>query len=260
MLTLLSPAKSMDFSPIPEGLATTEPRFEKEIEVLMKRCKRLSVRSLRELMDLSEPLAQLNRERFQAMRLPFTPVNAKPCLFAFQGDVYKRLDAASLSKSDLDWSQDHLRILSGLYGLLRPLDLIQPYRLEMGTRLSNTRGKNLYEFWGDRLVDALNAEHLERPTAAVLNLASNEYVKAVPRKRLEPPMVTAVFQEIRDGRPRTIGFSAKKARGMMARFVVRNRIEEPDALKDFDEEGYGFRTDLSDADRLIFTRDKGTGV
>lgn len=254
MLTLLSPAKTLDFSPTPEGLATTSPRFGSDIELLMKRCKQLSASSLRQLMDLSEPLAQLNHERFQAMRMPSTPDNAKPCLLAFQGDVYKRLDAGSLSADDLEWAQDHLRILSGLYGLLRPLDLIQPYRLEMGTRLSNARGKNLYEFWGDRLADSLNAECADGARSVVLNLASNEYVKAVPLKRLRPRMVSAVFQENRDGRPRTIAFLAKKARGMMARFVVENRIDDPEALREFSAEGYRFEPELSEADRLVFLR------
>ncbi len=253
VLTLLSPAKTLDFSATPEGLSTTVPRFEKDTAVLMNRCKRLSVRSLRRLMDLSEPLAELNRQRFQEMSFPFTPENAKPCLLAFQGDVYKGLDAGTLSRRELHWAQDRLRILSGLFGLLRPLDLMQPYRLEMGTRLSNTRGKNLYNFWGNRLVDALNAENAARPMT-VLNLASNEYFKAVPTKRLEPPLVHAVFQEIRDGKPRTISFFAKRARGLMARFVVRHRVEEPAGLKAFSEEGYGFNPDLSANDRLVFTR------
>jgi cytoplasmic iron level regulating protein YaaA (DUF328/UPF0246 family) len=190
------------------------------------------------------------------MSLPFTPDNAKPCVLAFTGDVYKKLDAASLSLPDLRYAQDHLRILSGFYGLLRPLDLIQPYRLEMGTRLANTRGKSLYDFWGNRLVDAINAEHAERPLAAVLNLASNEYFKAVPAKRLDPPLVTAVFQEIRDGQPKTIAFLAKKARGLMTRFVIRNRVDDPEGLKEFGEEGYGYRSDLSTGDRLVFTRER----
>ena len=254
MLTLLSPAKTLDFSAAPKGLPTTEPRFEKDIAVLMKRCKRLGVRTLRNLMDLSQPLAELNRQRFQEMSLPFTPDNAKPSVLAFQGDVYKGLDAASLSRRDLRWAQDHLRILSGFYGLLRPLDLIQPYRLEMGTRLGNTRGKNLYAFWGNRLADSLNAELAESPEATVLSLASNEYVKAVPAKRLEPHLVTADFKEIRDGKPRTISFFAKRARGLMARFVVRHRIDDPEGLKDFADEGYGFRPDLSAGDRLVFAR------
>ena len=255
MLVLLSPAKTLDFSPAPEGLATTRPRFEKDVAVLMKRCKKLGVRTLQQLMNLSQPLAELNRQRFQEMSLPFTPENSKPSLLAFQGDVYKGLDAASLSRADLDWAQDHLRILSGFYGILRPLDLMQPYRLEMGTRLANTRGKNLYQFWGGRLADAINAEHRERPTT-VLNLASGEYFKAVPKKRLEPPLLSADFKEIRDGKPRTISFFAKRARGLMARFVVRRRIDEPEGLKDFAEEGYGFRDDLSTGDRLVFTREQ----
>ncbi len=256
MLTLLSPAKSLDLSPPPAGLPLSQPRFEKDISVLIKRCKKLSVADLAELMSLSQPLAELNRQRFREMSLPFTPANAKQCVLAFQGDVYKKLDAASLSKRDLKWAQNRVRILSGLYGLLRPLDLIQPYRLEMGTRLANERGKNLYEFWGNKLVDAINAEHAKRRASAALNLASTEYFKAVPVKNLVPPLVTAVFQEIRDGQPKTITFSAKKARGLMTRFLVRNRIDEPAGLEDFAEQGYGFRPDLSAEDRLVFTREK----
>jgi cytoplasmic iron level regulating protein YaaA (DUF328/UPF0246 family) len=254
MLILLSPAKTMDFTPLPEGLATTAPQFEADIEVLLERCRELSVESLRELMKISQPLAELNHQRFQEMSLPFTDENSKACLLAFQGDVYKRLDAATLSKSDLEWSQDRLRILSGFYGLLRPMDRIQPYRLEMGTRLANARGANLYQFWGDRLVDSLNAEHAKRPVAAVLNLASNEYLKAVPRERLEPRMVTAVFKEIRDGQPKVIAFLAKKARGMMARFVLQERILEPEDLKSFAVDNYEFQPALSSEDELVFTR------
>ncbi len=256
MLTLLSPAKTLDFSAAPEGLPTTTPSLEKDIAVLMKRCKELDLPSLRKLMKLSQPLAELNHQRFQDMSLPFTDENSKPSLLAFQGDVYKGLDAGSLSAADLEWAQDHLRILSGFYGLLRPLDLMQPYRLEMGTRLSNTRGKNLYAFWGNRLADALNAELAEsRPSAPILNLASNEYSKAVPKQGLESRMITADFKEVRDGKPRVISFFAKRARGLMARFQVRHRIEAPEGLKDFAEEGYSFRPDLSADDRLVFTRD-----
>lgn len=248
MLTLLSPAKTLDFSSAPESLPVTKPIFLKDIKVLLERCRQLDVASLQKLMKLSRTLAELNHQRFQSMRLPFTVANSKPCLLAFQGDVYRKLDAASLSEPDLRWAQNHLRIISGLYGLLRPLDLIQPYRLEMGTRLENSRGKNLYEFWGDRLVDEISEAD------AVLNLASHEYFKAVPIKRLGSRLVSAVFQEIRDGEPKTIAFSAKRARGLMARFVIRNRIGDPEGLKDFAEEGYGFREDLSEGDRLVFTR------
>ena len=256
MITLLSPAKSLDLSAPPEGLPVSRPRFESDIEVLMKRCKKLTVAELAKLMSLSQPLAELNHQRFQDMKLPFTPENAKPCVLAFRGDVYRRLDAGSLSKRDLKWAQSRVRILSGLYGMLRPLDLIQPYRLEMGTRLANERGKNLYEFWGEKLVDAINAEHERRRVSAVLNLASNEYFKAVPVENLKPRLVTANFQELRDGKLKTISFSAKKARGMMTRFIVRNRIDKPEGLKDFAEEGYGFRPDLSSEDNLLFTREK----
>jgi len=251
VLTLLSPAKTLDFSAAPKGLPATKPHFGKDIALLLERCKKLDVASLRKLMKLSQPLAELNHQRFQDMKLPFTLKNSKPSLLAFQGDVYKKLDAGSLTKRDLAWAQNHIRILSGFYGLLRPLDLIQPYRLEMGTRLDNERGKNLYEFWGDRLVDELNGD---RQGKVVLNLASNEYFKAVPERRLTSRLVTAVFQEIRDGKPKVIAFSAKRARGLMARYVVENRIDDPKGLKDFAEDGYGFRKDLSETDRLVFTR------
>ena len=205
-------------------------------------------------MDLSEPLAQLNFERFQAMSLPFTDETAHPSLLAFQGDVYKGLDVDSLTTGDLEWAQDNLRIISGFYGLLRPMDLIQPYRLEMGTRLSNTRGKNLYRFWGTRLARAVNADLAERPGTAILDLASGEYSRAVPKKHLEAPVYSAGFQEVRDGQPKTIGFLVKRARGLMARFVIQNRIENPEDLKDFSAEGYGFNADLSDEQRYVFTR------
>lgn len=251
MLTLLSPAKTLDFSPAPESLATTSPRFESDIEVLVERCKELSVEDLQELMSLSDSLARLNHERFQAMRVTPTKESSKACLLAFQGDVYKRLDAASLPAADLEWAQDHVRILSGLYGLLRPLDRIQPYRLEMGTRLDTERGENLYQFWGDRLAESLNEESAGSP---VLNLASNEYIKAVPESRLEAPMVTAVFQEQRDGKPKTIAFLAKKARGLMTRYVIDNRIDDPEDLRNFADEGYTFEPQLSTADRLVFLR------
>lgn len=254
MLTLLSPAKTLDFSAAPNGLPTTTPSLEHDIAVLMKRCKKLGVHTIRKMMDLSRPLAELNHQRFQDMSLPFTSDNSKPSVLAFQGDVYKGLDAGSLSKQDLGWAQDHLRILSGFYGVLRPLDLMQPYRLEMGTRLGNTRGKNLYQFWGNRLADALNAEVADHPSPAILNLASNEYFKAVPKKRLDSRLIQADFKEIRDGKPRVISFFAKRARGLMARFLVQERIDDPEGLKDFAEEGYGFNSDLSSDDRLVFTR------
>ncbi len=254
MLILLSPAKTLDFSAAPPGLPATRPRFEKDVAVLLERCKKLGPAELRKLMKISPALAELNHRRFQEMRLPFTRKNSKAALLAFKGDVYRGLDAASLSEEDLDWAQDHLRILSGLYGLLRPLDLIQPYRLEMGTKLANPRGKTLYAFWGDRLARALNAEHAKRPVPAVLNLASNEYAKAVPPERLEMPLVSPAFQWERDGKLRTIALHAKKARGLMARFVVRNRVEDPEGLRAFTDEGYKYNPRLSTPDRPLFAR------
>jgi cytoplasmic iron level regulating protein YaaA (DUF328/UPF0246 family) len=256
MLILLSPAKTLDLSPPPKGLPVTRPTFKRDIAMLMRRCKTLDVAELRKLMKLSEPLAELNHERFQAMSPRFTLGNSKPALLTFQGDVYRKLDAASLSRTDLLWAQDHLRILSGLYGLLRPLDLMQPYRLEMGTRLDTERGGNLYAFWGGRLADALNAEHKKKPVAAVLNLASNEYAKAVPEERLAMPMITADFQEWRDGKLKTISFSAKKARGLMARFVVEKKIDKPAGLKRFKAAGYSYQPELSTDRRLLFARQK----
>lgn len=254
MLALLSPAKTLDLSPSPKGLPVTRPAFKKDIAVLMRRCKTLEVAELRRLMKLSEPLAELNHERFQTMSPRFTLANSKAALLSFRGDVYRKLDADSLSRPDLLWAQDHLRILSGFYGLLRPLDLMQPYRLEMGTRLTTERGSTLYSFWGSKLADKLNAEHKKRPVAALLNLASKEYIKAVPVERLAMPMITAQFQEWRDGKLKTIAFSAKKARGLMARFVVENRIEQPTQLKRFTVEGYSFQPELSSATQMLFAR------
>ena len=256
MLTLLSPAKSLDFSPTLTDLDASEPRFQYDTSVLLKRCKKLSVRSLRTLMNLSQPLAELNHQRYQDMSFSFAEPSSKPALMAFTGDVYRHLDAASLGLRDLRWAQQRIRILSGLYGLLRPLDLIQPYRLEMGSRLRNARGKNLYDFWGDRLVDSLNEEHAARPVSAILNLASNEYFRAIPTKRLAAPLVTAVFQEIREGRPRTISFLAKRARGMMTRYVIKNRIDDPQDLKGFNDAGYHYSNDLSSDERLVFVREQ----
>ena len=255
MLTIISPAKALDFSPVGNGLATTQPRFVDDTSLLMDTCKTLEAGDLRKLMSLSDSLAQLNHARFQDMHLPLTAENAKPCVLAFQGDVYKGLDASSLEADDLSWAQGRLRILSGLYGLLRPLDLIQPYRLEMGTKLSNARGANLYEFWGNRLADALNDEDAD-PGAPVLNLASQEYAKAVPPKSLRRPLVSALFKEERNGELKTIGLVAKRARGLMARHVIRNRIEDVEGLKDFDDAGYGFRPELSSDDQLVFSRAK----
>jgi cytoplasmic iron level regulating protein YaaA (DUF328/UPF0246 family) len=260
VLTLLSPAKSLDFDFEANGLPVTPPRFQDDAAELLSRCRKLSVAQLRKLMGISQSLAELNHARFQAMEIPFTADNSKPAVLAFQGDVYLGLDAGSLNKRDLKWSQRRLRILSGFYGILRPLDLIQPYRLEMGSRLTNPRGKNLYEFWGSQIADALNAEHAERRAKAVLNLASNEYFRSVKTADLAMPLVTALFKENREGTLRTISFSAKRARGLMARFIIKNRIDAPAGLGEFNEEGYTYRPDLSDDATMLFVRDQHWAV
>tara|TARA_Y100000588_G_C14003898_1_gene816932 strand:+ start:64 stop:834 length:771 start_codon:yes stop_codon:yes gene_type:complete len=256
VLTILSPAKAMDFSAPPISLAVTQPTLVDDAALLMRTCKALEAKDLEKLMKLSDSLAQLNHARFQDMRLPLTPDNAKPCVLAFKGDVYKGLDAASFKPEDLTWAQERLRILSGLYGLLRPLDLIQPYRLEMGTKLANERGANLYEFWGDRLANSLNNEDID-PEVPVLNLASQEYAKAVPQRDLQRPLLSAIFKEEQDGKLKTIGIFAKRARGLMARYLIRNRIDEFDALKDFNDEGYNYQPALSNEEQLVFTRLQG---
>jgi cytoplasmic iron level regulating protein YaaA (DUF328/UPF0246 family) len=256
MLTLLSPAKTLDLSPGPKGLRPTQPRFKRDFTTLLERCKQLDRDDLRALMGLSPALTELNLQRFRDMSPRFTRANSKPALLAFKGDVYRGLDAASLSPKDIRWAQDHLRIISGLYGLLRPLDLMQPYRLEMGTRLATARGDTLYDFWGTRLADALNAEHRRRKLPAILNLASNEYIKAIPQDALEAPLVTAQFKEYRKGALKTIAFSAKKARGLMARFIVDNRIDHPDHLMAFAAAGYSFAPDLSTPSLLLFAREQ----
>ncbi len=254
MLTVLSPAKTFDLDVSPEGVPTSVPRLGEDVEVLLARCRELSTETLKELMKLSDSLAELNYRRFQEMSLPHASANAKPCGLAFGGDVYRGLAAASLSREELEWAQDRIRILSGLYGVLRPLDLIQPYRLEMGTRLATERGRDLYEFWGDRIAKALNDESRNGGAPVLLNLASNEYFRSVRPAALQLPVVTALFQELRDGRPRTISFSAKRARGLMARFIIENRVETPQGLTDFAVEGYRYQPDMSESNRQLFLR------
>ncbi|NKB88425.1 MAG: peroxide stress protein YaaA [Acidobacteria bacterium] len=256
MLTLLSPAKTLNFDFDSDGLKLSAPRFEGDIAELLGTCRKLTAPKLRDLMRLSPKLAELNRDRFRTMELPFTESNSKPALLTFGGDVYRGFDAASLSRRDLNWSQRRIRILSGFYGMLRPLDMMQPYRLEMGTRLSNKRGKNLYEFWGPRITEAINDDLKGRGTKAVVNLASNEYFKGVQPAGLKAPLVTALFKEDREGTIRTISFSAKRARGLMARFIVQNRVDSPEGMQDFNEEGYSYRPDLSDESTMLFVRDQ----
>lgn len=254
MLAVLSPAKKLDFDRLPADLPVTDPALSDDIAMLAKRTRRLKRADIARLMSLSEALADLNYQRFQAFSDAPEEGAARPAALAFAGDTYVGLDAPSFSAADFAYAQDHLRILSGLYGILRPLDRIQPYRLEMGTRLDTRRGADLYAFWGARISKALNAVLEGQETRVLVNLASNEYFKAVDRKALKVPVLTCVFQEIREGEAKVISFLAKRARGSMARFMVTNRIDRPDGLKDFDTDGYRFQPSQSDATTFVFSR------
>ncbi len=257
MLALVSPAKKLDFSAPPKPLPHSKSDFTDETQSLVKSARRLSRPKLRKLMNLSAALTDLNYQRFQDHAPVSTPDNAKQAALAFAGDTYTGLDSASLNEGDWDFAQSHLRILSGLYGLLRPLDLIQPYRLEMKSRLATRRGKTLYDFWGDRLARAIDKVVAGHRAPVVVNLASNEYFKAVPLKSLQARAITAIFKEVdddNDGQGKVIGFFAKHARGAMARYMIQNRLENPEDLKSFSEDGYRYRDNLSDADNWVFTR------
>ena len=252
MLFLLSPAKTLDFSPAPESLPSTKAELSADTSKLAAVTRKLKPVDLRRLMDISEPLAELNVKRFKAFK-PRAEVGVQAAL-AFAGDVYTGLRAREFEADDLAWAQDHLRILSGLYGVLRPLDRIQPYRLEMGTRLPTERGESLYDFWGDRVSKALNRAVRGQPDRTVVNLASQEYFGAVDTRALKSPVVTCQFREEKDGEARIISFFAKAARGMMARYAIENRLEKAADLKGFDHAGYSFRPGLSDAATWVFTR------
>lgn len=256
MLVLLSPAKSLDWSPPALELPVTAPDLGKDARVLVGVMKRKRPSAIAKLMSLSEPLAQLNHERFQAMTGEPDGERDRPAAFAFDGDVYKGLDARTLSAEELTWAQDHVAILSGLYGVLRPLDLIEQYRLEMGTRLKTRRGASLYAFWGDRVQKAVEARLAGEEEPVVVNLASQEYSRVVQLRKLGARVVTPVFQEISGGDYKTISFFAKRARGMMARFVVQERMEDVAGLRDFDAGGYRYRKGRSTEDSWVFARKK----
>lgn len=252
MLIVLSPAKRLDFSEIAVDAPATTARFGDDIATLARTAKRQTKTDLRRLMGISEDLARLNRERFQA----FDPASDQglQAAFAFAGDVYQGLEARTLDKAALDYAQNHLRILSGLYGLLRPLDRIQPYRLEMGVRLKTRRGSSLYDFWGDRISKQLNADAHGQADPTLVNLASQEYFGAVDAKALKIPVVTPHFREAKDGESRIISFFAKKARGTMARFAIDERIERTTDLKAFDRDGYKLDKSASTETDWVFIR------
>ncbi len=269
MLMVVSPAKNLDFESSLPVKEFTQPSMLGDAKILVQTCKKLAPSDLASLMHISDKLSILNAERFSSFTLPFTPDNARQSIFAFNGDVYAGLDAKSLKEDDIQFAQKHLRILSGLYGLLRPLDLMQAYRLEMGTKLKNPRGSTLYEFWGDSITQALNKalEDAKGPGPVgtntsvqeldgnvLVNLASNEYFTSVKKKRLNATIITPHFKDEKNGKYKIISFYAKKARGLMARYIIENRITSVSQLKNFDSAGYQYNDAESTATELVFKR------
>lgn len=254
MLLLLSPAKSLDFDTPLSTAAYSKPLFVQQATELMAQLTPLTVAQVAEFMELSEALAQLNVRRFAAWVPRFTARNSRPALLAFDGDVYDGLQAKTLTSDDLQWAQQHLCILSGLYGVLRPLDRMQPYRLEMGRPLAVGQHRNLYQFWQHHIAPYLNQRAQTDPSPVIVNLASHEYFKAVDRKLLKAPVVDCVFEDYQGGRYKVISFFAKRARGLMARYVIQQRLSLPHQLQAFDQAGYAFCAAASQADRLVFRR------
>ena len=250
MLIVISPAKKLDYSSSIEAPLLTQPALLDHAEELSQGLKKLAPQDVSSLMGLSDKLGALNYERFQEWQTPFNADNARPAVLAFKGDVYQGLDADSMSAEDLAWAQEHLRILSGLYGVLRPLDLMQAYRLEMGTKLANPRGADLYQFWGDTITAELN----KVGTDVLVNLASNEYFKSVRQRDVAARIVTPVFMDKKDDKYKIISFYAKKARGLMSRYIIQNRITDVENLKGFDIDGYQYNAALSEQDQLVFVR------
>ena len=254
MLIVVSPAKTLDYeSPLPTS-EYTKPALLKHSQLLINRLRDFSALDLSELMHISSKIAELNFERNHQWKKPFTPKNARPSMFAFKGDVYTGLDAYSMTPQNIEFAQQHLRILSGLYGLLRPLDLMQPYRLEMGTKLSTSSGKNLYEFWNGVITDAINKQMKAIGSDHLVNLASNEYFKSVQAKKIKGDVITPIFKDYKNGQYKIISFYAKKARGLMSRFIIDNEITDVEAIKDFDSAGYEYKPALSEHHQWVFTR------
>jgi uncharacterized protein len=250
MLIVISPAKTLDYSAAPIS-DHSFPDFPSDIKALVNVMKKKSAPEIAELMHISENLAVLNEERYKTFQPDFTPQNSKQALLAFKGDVYTKIDVDSYSHADFEFAQLHLRILSGLYGLLKPLDLIQPYRLEMGTKLETKKGSNLYEYWGSKIAKALNEASKGLP---IVNLASQEYFKAVDAKSLKAEVINIHFKEYKNGTYQIIGLFAKQARGMMTNFAIKNRITDPEDLKTFYESGYEYSEGLSGAKDWVFVR------
>jgi len=254
MLFVLSPAKSLDYATPLRGQAFTDPLFVKQSQQLIQVLRAYTPPQISQLMDLSDSLAGLNVARYQAWRPKSSPKNARQAVLAFDGDVYDGLNARAMDDESLAWAQGHLCVLSGLYGVLRPLDLMQPYRLEMGTRLPTERGKDLYAFWGDAITDYLNSRLADQADPVLVNLASQEYFKVVQPKRLQARVVECVFEDYKGGVYKIISFNAKRARGAMTRFAIEQRATRPEHLKKFDTDGYHFEAGISTPERLVFRR------
>lgn len=254
MLITLSPSKGQDFETPALSKTCSKPDALKDSELLIKDLRKIRQKDIQRLMSVSENIAKLTAERYKSFNTPFTVKNAKQAIFAFKGDVYSGIDIEKYKEADLKYAQNHLRILSGLYGCLRPLDLIQPYRLEMKTKLQNARGDNLYQFWGDRITDALNKELEKQKQPVLVNLASNEYFKAVKPKQLKGRLLNINFKETKDGKTRVVAIFAKRARGMMTDYILRNRIEKPEDIRKFKQGGYRFNKELSDDRQWTFER------
>ncbi|WP_136255471.1 peroxide stress protein YaaA [Onishia niordana] len=257
MLSVISPAKTLDFETPPSTDTYSQPDYLEQSRELVGVLRDYSPQQLSELMGISDKLAGLNAARFTEWEAPFTPENAKQAAQAFQGDVYVGLDAASFSEDDNAFAQDHLRILSGLYGMLRPLDLILPYRLEMGTKLANPAGKDLYAYWRDTLTQDLDRAIKASGSPVLVNLASNEYFKAIDTKKLSSRVITPVFKDEKNGQYKIISFYAKKARGLMSAWMIRERLDDPEGLKNFDVAGYRYNAAMSEGNTLVFTREEG---
>jgi len=256
MLLLISPAKTLDFETPAPTAEFTQADFLKQSKQLISELRVLAPHDISQLMSISDKLGLLNFDRFASWKPPFKLSNAKQALFAFQGDVYTGMQAEKFSAEDIEFAQAHLRILSGLYGLLRPLDLMQAYRLEMGTGFANSRGKNLYEFWGDSITEAINKQLATLNSSVVINLASNEYFSAVKPKLLKAEIITPIFKDKKNGHYKIISFFAKKARGMMSTYIIQNRIGNAEAIKQFDGNGYSFNAALSSERDWVFTREE----
>lgn len=254
MLTIISPAKKLDYSQLSEAQEFTQPLLLEHSEQLLNDLRLLSPDDICSLMGLSDKLGALNYERFQEWQTPFSTDNAKQAILAFKGDVYQGLDAEHMSTDELNWAQDNLRILSGLYGLLRPLDLMQPYRLEMGTKFANERGGNLYQFWGEIITNQLNKLLSVSPKSVLINLASNEYFKSVQPKNLQADIITPVFMDQKGDKYKIISFFAKRARGLMSAFIIKNKITDVEQLKTFNVDGYSFNSAMSEGNKWVFCR------